>query len=261
MLSDSDLVTKWSSDQVAETDTGVLDAQPASPLTEPRPLLCVRDLWRTYRRGSEEIHALAGVGLDLRPGEIVSIVGRSGSGKTTMLNQVGCLDRPSSGSILVDGTDVTRLREKDLVAFRRDHIGFIFQLFYLIPTLTVEENIRLPLVFARRQDDERVDELIERVGLTKERRSLPKQLDGGAMQRVAIARALINRPRILLADEPTGRLEKKSRAAVLDIFRELATDGLAILMATHDLEQAGEADRIIEFSDGKVVRETQNRRK
>ncbi len=224
-------------------------------------VLEVKDLWRTYRRGSEEIHALAGVRLDLRPGEIVSIVGRSGSGKTTMLNQVGCLDRPSRGRILIDGTDVTKLREQDLVVFRRDHIGFIFQLFYLIPTLTVEENIRLPLVFARRQDDERVDELIGRVGLTKERRSLPKQLDGGAMQRVAIARALINRPKILLADEPTGRLEKKSRGAVLEIFQELATDGLAILMATHDLEQAGEADRIVEFSDGKVVRETQNRRK
>ena len=248
-------VVKGSSGQVRDSVTRTLES------LNPRPLLSVRDLWRTYRRGSEEIHALAGVGLDLRPGEIVSIVGRSGSGKTTMLNQVGCLDRPTRGSILVDGTDVTGLREKDLVAFRRDLIGFIFQLFYLIPTLTVEENIKLPLVFARRRDDERVDELINRVGLNKERRSLPKQLDGGAMQRVAIARALINRPRILLADEPTGRLEKKSRAAVLKIFRELAADGLAILMATHDLEQAAEADRIIEFSDGKVVRETQNRRK
>jgi len=223
-------------------------------------ILRVEDLWRTYRRGSEEIHALAGVGLDLRPGEIVSIVGRSGSGKTTMLNQVGCLDRPTRGSILVDGTDVTRLPEQELVAFRRDHIGFIFQLFYLIPTLTVRENIRLPLLFARRRDDARVDELIERVGLAGERRSLPKQLDGGAMQRVAIARALVNRPRLLLADEPTGRLEKKSRAAVLEIFRELAREGLAILMATHDLEQAREADRIIEFSDGRIVRETESRR-
>jgi putative ABC transport system ATP-binding protein len=197
------------------------------------------------------------VGLDLRPGEIVSIVGRSGSGKTTMLNQVGCLDRPTRGSILVDGTDVTRLPEQELVAFRRDHIGFIFQLFYLIPTLTVEENIGLPLVFARRRDPDRVTELVERVGLARERRSLPRQLDGGAMQRVAIARALVNRPRLLLADEPTGRLERKSRGAVLEIFRELARDGLAVLMATHDLEQAREADRIIELSDGRIVRETE----
>ncbi len=219
-------------------------------------VLRVRDLWRTYRRGSETIHALAGVDLDLRPGEIVSIVGRSGSGKTTLLNQVGCLDRPSRGSVEIGGTDVTGLREQDLVRFRRDHIGFIFQLFYLIPTLTVEENIRLPLMFAHREDDVRVDALVERVGLGQQRRSLPKQLDGGAMQRVAIARALVNRPGILLADEPTGRLEKKSRERVTVIFRELAADGLAILMATHDLELAGEAQRVIEFSDGRIVRDS-----
>ena len=237
------------------------DSHPRTPEpSRPGTLLSVRDLWRTYRRGSEEIHALAGVGLTLEPGEIVSIVGRSGSGKTTLLNQVGCLDRPTRGSILVDGTDVTRLPERDLVAFRRGHIGFIFQLFYLIPTLTVEENVKLPLFFARRQDDRLVEELLGRVGLARERRSLPRQLDGGAMQRVAIARALINKPRILLADEPTGRLERKSRTAVLEIFRELARDGLAILMATHDLEQAREADRIIEFSDGRIVRETETRR-
>jgi len=191
----------------------------------------------------------------LEPGEIVSIVGRSGSGKTTLLNQIGCLDRPSRGSLKIAGTEVTGLAETELVRFRRDHIGFIFQLFYLIPTLTVEENIRLPLVFARRKDEQRVTELIDRVGLEKSRRALPRQLDGGDMQRVAIARALVNRPRILLADEPTGRLEKKSRAAVLGIFKELAQDGLGIIMATHDPELARDADRKIELSDGRVVGE------
>ncbi len=218
-------------------------------------LLEAKDLWRSYRRGSETIHALAGLNLSLASGEIVSVVGRSGSGKTTMLNQIGCLDRPSRGSLKIAGTEVTGLKEQELVGFRRDHIGFIFQLFYLIPTLTVEENISLPLVFARKHDEQRVSELIERVGLTKSRRALPKQLDGGDMQRVAIARALVNRPRILLADEPTGRLEKKSRGAVLQIFRELARDGLGIIMATHDPELALEADRRLELSDGKVVRE------
>ena len=224
------------------------------PMTKGK-LLEAKDLWRSYHRGSETIHALAGLNLTLAPGEIVSIVGRSGSGKTTMLNQIGCLDRPSRGSLHITGTEVTGLAEQELVRFRRDHIGFIFQLFYLIPTLTVEENIRLPLVFARKHDEQRVSELIERVGLSKSRRALPKQLDGGDMQRVAIARALVNRPKVLLADEPTGRLEKKSRGAVLEIFQELARDGLGIIMATHDPELAGDAHRKIELSDGRVIRE------
>jgi putative ABC transport system ATP-binding protein len=236
-------------------------SSPEAPSLKPQApsrdgtLLEARDLWRSYRRGSETIHALAGLNLTLSPGEMISVVGRSGSGKTTLLNQVGCLDTPSRGSLKIAGTEVTALKERELVRFRRDHIGFIFQLFYLIPTLTVEENIRLPLVFARRSDEGRVQELIERVGLGKSRRALPKQLDGGDMQRVAIARALVNRPKMLLADEPTGRLEKKSRGAVLAIFRELAKDGLGILMATHDPELAREADRTIELSDGRTIRE------
>jgi ABC-type lipoprotein export system ATPase subunit len=228
--------------------------QNPKPKTQ-NPLLEARDLWRSYHRGSETIHALAGLNLTLSPGEMVSVVGRSGSGKTTLLNQIGCLDRPSKGSLKIAGTEVTGLKEQELVRFRRDHIGFIFQLFYLIPTLTVEENIRLPLIFARKKDEQRVSELIERVGLSKSRRALPKQLDGGDMQRVAIARALVNRPRILLADEPTGRLERKSRGAVLAIFQELARDGLGIIMATHDPELAREADKKIEISDGRVVNE------
>jgi putative ABC transport system ATP-binding protein len=218
-------------------------------------LLEVRDLWRTYRRGSETINALAGVSLALHPGETVAIMGRSGSGKTTLLNQVGCLDRPTRGSIRIAGTEVTGLAEAELVRFRRDHIGFIFQLFYLIPTLTVEENIRLPLVFARRDDRARVDELIERLGLQRARRALPRQLDGGDMQRVAIARALVNRPKFLLADEPTGRLEKESGDAVREVFRGLAREGLGVIIATHDPALAATADRVLEFSDGTVARE------
>ena len=243
-----------SSDRVAETSISGSITGPLDPSTTA-PLLIAQDLWRSYRRGSETIHALAGLDLSLAPGEIVSIVGRSGSGKTTLLNQIGCLDRPTKGSLKIAGTEVTGLKEQELVRFRRDHIWFIFQLFYLIPTLTVEENIRLPLVFARRRDEGRVTELMERVGLGKSRRALPRQLDGGDMQRVAIARALVNRPRILLADEPTGRLEKKSRGAVLGVFRELARDGLGIIMATHDPELARDADRKMELSDGRVIKE------
>ena len=221
-------------------------------------LLKATDLWRTYHRGTETIHALAGVNLELKTGEIVSVVGRSGSGKTTFLNQIGCLDQPSKGSLRIAGTEVVGLKERELVKFRQQHIGFIFQLFYLIPTLTVEENIGLPLVFARRRDRSRVNELIQRVGLDRARRALPKQLDGGDMQRVAIARALVNRPKILLADEPTGRLEKNSREAILRIFQELARDGLGIIMATHDPELARAGDRTVELSDGRIIRETIN---
>jgi ABC-type lipoprotein export system ATPase subunit len=204
------------------------------------------------------IHALAGVNLELRPGEIVSVVGRSGSGKTTFLNQVGCLDQPTKGSLRIAGNEVVGLKEQELVRFRQQHIGFIFQLFYLIPTLTVEENVGLPLIFARRRDAGRVNELIQQVGLDKARHALPRQLDGGDMQRVAIARALVNRPKILLADEPTGRLERSSRESILRIFRQLTAGGLGIIMATHDQELAREAERTIELSDGRVIRETVN---
>jgi len=214
-----------------------------------------RQLWRTYQRGSEAIHALADFNLTVQPGEMVGIVGRSGSGKTTLLNQAGCLDRPTRGSVIITGTDVTALPEPQLVYFRRNHIGFIFQLFYLLPTLTVAENVALPLLFAGRRDPQRVRELCERVSLSGKLRSLPASLDGGEMQRVAIARALINDPKLLLADEPTGRLERKSRDAILGIFEELKQDGLAILVATHDLEQADRCDRVIELSDGRRVRE------
>ena len=219
------------------------------------PALEAKQLWRTYQRGSETLHALANFDLTVQPGEMVGIVGRSGSGKTTFLNQAGCLDRPTRGAVIIAGTDVTTLSESELVAFRRDHIGFIFQLFYLLPTLTVGENVALPLLFAGRKDPQRVRELCERVGLSGKLRSLPASLDGGEMQRVAIARSLINEPRLLLADEPTGRLERKSRDAILGIFEELKQDGLAIVVATHDLEQAARCDRVVELKDGRRVRE------
>lgn len=216
-------------------------------------LIEARDLWRSYARGSETIHALAGMDLTVRAGEMVGIVGRSGSGKTTFLNQVGCLDRPTRGSLKIAGREVTGLSEAELVGFRRDHIGFIFQLFYLIPTLTVRENVELPLVFARRRSREKVDRLIEKVGLAHAANALPAQLNGGDMQRVAIARALVNSPRLLLADEPTGRLEHRSRDAIMDIFRQLQAEGLGIVIATHDLGLAEQTERVVELKDGRVA--------
>ena len=216
-------------------------------------VLEARDVWRTYQRGSETVHALAGMSLRVRPGEMVGIVGRSGSGKTTFLNQVGCLDRPTKGSLRILGTEVTRLSEKQLVAFRREHIGFIFQLFYLTPTLSVRENIELPLIFARRRDPARVDELIRQVGLEGAEDALPGELNGGDMQRVAIARALVNQPKLLLADEPTGRLEHQSRDAILELLRQRQREGLAVVIATHDLSLARQADRVVELRDGRIV--------
>jgi len=217
------------------------------------PAIEVSHVWRSYERGSETVHALRDFSLSVAPGEMISLVGRSGSGKTTLLNLIGCLDRPTRGEVIVSGTDVAQLPEADLVAFRRDHIGFIFQLFYLLPTLTVAENVAMPLLFARRNDPARVDEVCERVGLTGKLGDLPGTLDGGDMQRVAIARALVNEPALLLADEPTGRLERSSRDEILAIFDDLRDGGLAIVMATHDLEQAERCDRIVELRDGMAV--------
>ncbi len=217
------------------------------------PLVEARDLWRTYRRGSETIHALAGVSLSVRPGEMVGVVGRSGSGKTTLLNQIGCLDRPTRGTIHIAGREVTALGERDLVAFRRDHIGFIFQLFYLIPTLTALENVELPMVFARdRERRARAEEALCRVGMT-DFGALPRQLNGGDMQRVAIARALVRRPRLLLADEPTGRLEAAAKGAIMGIFRDLTAQGLAVVLVTHDPTLAAQSDRVLELRDGRAA--------
>ena len=219
-------------------------------------ILVANDVWRSYRRGSETIHALAGVSLSVEPGEMVGIVGRSGSGKTTFLNQVGCLDTPTKGSIRICGTEVMGMPEKELVHFRRDHIGFIFQLFYLIPTLAAVENVELPMTFAREGNRrKRALEALERVGM-KEVHALPHQLNGGDMQRVAIARALVRKPRLLLADEPTGRLEYRSRAAIMDIFRGLQAEGLGIILVTHDPTLAAETDRVVELRDGRVVAES-----
>ena len=217
------------------------------------PILEAQNVWRTYHRGAETIHALAEMNLTLQPGEMVGIVGRSGSGKTTFLNQVGCLDTPSQGSIRICGTEVTGMKERELVAFRRDHIGFIFQLFYLIPTLTAVENVELPLIFAHEENRRaRALEALEKVGL-KEFHALPHQLNGGDMQRVAVARALVRKPDLLLADEPTGRLEYKSRAAIMDIFRSLQAEGMGIIIVTHDPTLAAETERVIELRDGRIV--------
>jgi putative ABC transport system ATP-binding protein len=211
-------------------------------------------LTRIFQRGSEKLYALKEVNFQISPGEIVSIVGRSGSGKTTLLNMIGCLDTLSGGTLHIGDTEVSKLKEKELIKVRRDNIGFVFQLFYLIPTLTAYENALLPLLFSRRLDKkERVKEIFQKVGLGGRLNMLPSELDGGDMQRIAIARALVNEPEIILADEPTGRLESKSKENIFGLFKKLAEEGLAIAIATHDLELASRADRMVRLKDGMVV--------
>lgn len=213
-----------------------------------------KGLTRVFQRGSEKLYALRGVDFQISPGEIVSVVGRSGSGKTTLLNMIGCLDTLSEGTLYIGDTEVSRLKEKDLIKVRRENIGFVFQLFYLIPTLTAYENALLPLLFARRLDKkEKVKEIFQKVGLGERLNMLPSELDGGDMQRIAIARALVNDPKIILADEPTGRLESKSKEKIFGLFKKLAEDGLAIIIATHDPDLASRADRMVRLKDGMVV--------
>jgi putative ABC transport system ATP-binding protein len=211
-------------------------------------------LTKIYQRGSEKLFALKEVDFEIKPKEIVSIVGRSGSGKTTLLNMIGCLDTLSFGELWIGDKNVSKMPEKELIFVRRENIGFVFQLFYLIPTLTAFENAILPLLFARRLDKkEEVKEIFRKVGLGEKYNLLPSELDGGDMQRVAIARALVNDPKIILADEPTGRLESKSKEKIFELLKKLSDEGLAIVIATHDLSLAARADRMIKLKDGMIT--------
>jgi putative ABC transport system ATP-binding protein len=211
-------------------------------------------LSKLYRRGSESVRALWGADLEVARGQFVAVVGASGSGKTTLLNLLGCLDRPSSGSYHLNGREVAGLPERRLVQVRRREVGFVFQQFHLIPTLTVRENVQLPRVFGAQAED-RTDELIERVGLAKRSQHLPRQLSGGEMQRVAIARALANHPALLLADEPTGNLDTTTGGQVVDMLRGLSASGLAVVLVTHNPAIARQADQVFNLTDGLIRKE------
>ena len=210
---------------------------------------------KTFKRGSETIAAVDGVSLSIAPGEFVAVVGPSGSGKTTLLNLISCIDKPDSGRVRVDGQETGTLSERALTKIRGEKVGFIFQQFFLLPTLTVRENVQLPAVFAGRNNnrEERTQDLLERVGLGPRANHLPSHLSGGEMQRVAIARALMNGPKVLIADEPTGNLDSRNAETVMGIFRELNREGLTIVMVTHNAELAREAGRIVSMKDGRVV--------
>ncbi len=212
-------------------------------------------LTRTYGDGDSAVHALRGVSLDLPAGQFTAIMGPSGSGKSTLMHLLAGLDTPTSGTVKVAGEDITRMKDRDLTRLRRKHIGFVFQSFNLLPTLSAEENVLLPLSIAgKRPPAEELDALLERVGLTERRGHRPAELSGGQQQRVAIARALITRPTVLFADEPTGNLDSEAGAGILALLRDAVDlDGQTTLMVTHDPRAAAAADRVLYLTDGRIV--------
>jgi putative ABC transport system ATP-binding protein len=220
----------------------------------------VRDLRREYRMGDEVVRALRGLSLDIGHNEYVAVVGPSGCGKSTLLNILGVIDRPTAGTVCFGGRDVSTLRDREATLFRLHNIGFVFQRFYLLPTLTARENIELPLAEAgvrRAQRVGRARELLAYVGLSARERHRPAQLSGGEQQRVAIARALANRPAILLADEPTGELDARTGADVIELFRQLHADGTTLVVVTHDEQLAAAAQRVVHMRDGVVVQQSE----
>jgi putative ABC transport system ATP-binding protein len=216
----------------------------------------LRNVEKTYRRGAEDVRALRGVDLDIAAGELIAVIGPSGAGKTTLLHILGCLDLPTSGKMVFDGMQVEKMAESELVLLRRQKIGFIFQQFYLIPGLTVFDNIALPLLFSKSKiARDHIERLADMVGLQSRLQHVPAQLSGGEMQRVAIARALVNNPEVILADEPTGNLDSDNSDRIFGILRTLNDKGLTIVMITHNTELAMRAERIVRIRDGRIMQE------
>lgn len=205
---------------------------------------------KDYTRGSETIHALQEANLAVQPGEFVAVIGHSGSGKTTLMNIVGCLDRPTRGTVRIAGHAIQNSPERNLTEIRKATIGFVFQQFFLIPTLTVLQNVMLPSLFAGTISKDRAIDLLEQVGLSKRLHHVPDQLSGGEMQRVAIARSLINSPPILLADEPTGNLDSHNAGNIMVMFEQFNRAGLTILMVTHNSDIASRCSRTVHIEDG-----------
>ncbi|MGI5895117.1 MAG: ABC transporter ATP-binding protein [Candidatus Merdivicinus sp.] len=220
------------------------------------PLIEFRDIKKLYQMGDETVHAVDGVSFTIMQGEFVAIVGQSGSGKSTCMNIIGCLDTPTSGQYLLAGTDVSHMNDDQLAAIRNRTLGFIFQQYNLIPKLNVLENVELPLLYAglsAGQRSQRAKAALERVGLSAKFRNYPNQLSGGQQQRVSIARALAGNPSVILADEPTGALDSKTGREVLAFLEELHQSGNTIVLITHDNSIAAHAQRIIRLEDGLVV--------
>jgi putative ABC transport system ATP-binding protein len=234
-----------------------LTASPREALEGPPVLIAARDVTRRYGQGDTAVDALRGVSLAVTAGELTAVMGASGSGKSTLMHLLAGLDRPTRGEVWIGGTELGRLGDTELTKLRRRHIGFIFQFFNLLPMLTAEENILLPLSLAgRKPDPEWSAQLIGDVGLSDRRRHRPAELSGGQQQRVAIARALVSKPTVVFADEPTGNLDSATSGEILELLRRaVASYGQTTVMVTHDPQAAAIADRILFLDDGRIVKE------
>jgi len=230
-------------------------AAPTPSESSESPIVEASGVERVYGEGQAEVRALDGVDVSFEKGRFTSIMGPSGSGKSTLMHILAGLDKPSAGSVRIDGTEITGLDDGDLTQLRRDKLGFVFQFFNLLPVLTAEENILLPLSIAKRKPDrEWVDQVIDRVGLNDRRGHRPSELSGGQQQRVAVARALVTKPAVLFADEPTGNLDSKASEDVLRLLRGAVDEvGQTVVMVTHEPDAAAHGDRLIALRDGKLV--------
>jgi putative ABC transport system ATP-binding protein len=225
-------------------------------------IIDTHDLWKTYVMGSEEIHALRGVSIEIQAGEYVAIMGPSGSGKSTLMNLIGCLDTPTKGSYLLNGKQVSEMNDNELARIRNEEIGFVFQTFNLLPRASALHNVELPLIYAGVPSKDRQDRAkgaLKKVELEDRMMHKPNELSGGQRQRVAIARALVNNPSILLADEPTGNLDSKTGVEIMNLFERLHTTGNTIVLVTHEADIAAHAHRVIHIRDGQVERDVQSR--
>jgi putative ABC transport system ATP-binding protein len=225
------------------------------PPADSEPLIQLAGITKTYELGEIEVHALRGVSIDVEIGELVAVMGASGSGKSTLLNLIGCLDQPSSGRYLLQSMDVSSLNKRERAGIRNSVIGFVFQSFNLLPRTTALENVELPLIYAgvgRKERMKLAREALERVGLIDRMLHVPSQLSGGQQQRVALARALVNRPRLILADEPTGNLDSKTSLEVMALLQELGGSGITIVVVTHEPDIAEFATRRVLVKDGLI---------
>lgn len=222
-------------------------------------MISVKNLKKTYFLGGEEVYALDDVSLSIKEHEFVAIIGQSGSGKSTFMNMLGCLDRPDSGEITLDGTDILKCKEKELSVIRNKKIGFIFQQFHLLPKLSALENVELPLIYQgmpTKKRREKAVKALKAVGLEKRMNHKPNQLSGGQQQRVAIARALVGEPSLILADEPIGNLDSRSGKEIMMLLHNLYEEGNTIVLITHDNNVAMEAPRQVQISDGKIIKDS-----
>lgn len=223
-------------------------------------ILTLKNLTKVYGKGDTAVTAVDHMDLEIEKGQFVSIVGTSGSGKSTLLHLIGGVDTPTEGEVIIDGDNVYELNDNNRSILRRRKIGFIFQQYNLIPVLTVEENIKMPLLLdGNKVDQKKIDEIIEKLGLTERKNHLPNQLSGGQQQRVAIGRALANNPTVIIADEPTGNLDKKNSEEVMELLCKCVKDeGQTLILVTHEPDIAAMADRIIHLEDGQIISDTDN---